>query len=165
MAYRFFRFLEWSEHENQMRVGIDARFLTHPQRGGFKTYSENLIAALAEVDSENEYILYLDRPPDEKTSLPNRPNFTTCIVSGSAPIVGMPWREQVGLPRQGARDHLDLMHSPSLTAPLYLACPSVVTIHDVIWLFPEKFSNNKPKPVSRKMMEWYVSRCPTVGGA
>ena len=42
-----------------MKIGIDARFLTHPQLGGFKTYTENLIAALAEIDTENEYILYL----------------------------------------------------------------------------------------------------------
>ena len=35
-----------------MRIGIDARFLTHPQVGGFKTYSENLITALSEIDGE-----------------------------------------------------------------------------------------------------------------
>jgi glycosyltransferase involved in cell wall biosynthesis len=46
-----------------MRIGFDARFLTHPQRGGFKTYTENLISALATVDKENEYILYVDRSP------------------------------------------------------------------------------------------------------
>ena len=28
-----------------MRIGIDARFLTHPQRGGFKTYTETVVAA------------------------------------------------------------------------------------------------------------------------
>ena len=44
-----------------MHIGIDARFLTHPQIGGFKTYTENLVSALAEVDSDNQYFLYLDR--------------------------------------------------------------------------------------------------------
>ena len=29
-----------------MRIGFDARFLTYPQPGGFKTYTQNLIAAL-----------------------------------------------------------------------------------------------------------------------
>jgi glycosyltransferase involved in cell wall biosynthesis len=143
-----------------VKIGIDARFLTHPQKGGFKTYTEQLVAALAEIDAENEYILYLDRPPTEWTRLPNRPNFSSRTVPGLLPVFGMAWREQVGLARQVARDYLNLLHSPSLTAPLYLACPSVVTIHDVIWLFPETFSNGKPPPVSRKMMEWYYRVVP-----
>ncbi len=143
-----------------MKIGIDARFLTHPQRGGFKTYSENLIAGLAQVDAKNEYILYLDRPPDETTLLPKRPNFRTCVVAGTAPVFGMPWREQVELARQAARDRVDLIHSPCLTAPLFSTCPLVVTIHDTIWLFPTKFSSGKPTARSRKMMEWYYRWVP-----
>ena len=46
-----------------MRIGIDARFLTHPQVGGFKTYTTNLIRALLKEDRVNEYVLYLDREP------------------------------------------------------------------------------------------------------
>jgi len=143
-----------------MRVGIDARFLTHPQAGGFKTYTSNLIAALAEVDTENEYFLYVDRPPDQDTPLPNRPNFTTCIVLGSLPLLGMPWREQVGLSLRAMRDKLDLLHSPSLTAPLRLTCPSVLTIHDMIWFFPEKFSNSNTLSSKRRLMEWYYRFVP-----
>ncbi len=143
-----------------MRIGIDARFLTHPQRGGFKTYTENLITALAKVDPENEYILYLDRSPCQDTRLPDCPNFTSRIVPGQVPVIGMPWREQVELARQVARDQLDLLHAPSLTAPLRLACPLVVTIHDMIWLFPEKFSKGKSWSAQRKLMEWYYRLVP-----
>jgi glycosyltransferase involved in cell wall biosynthesis len=143
-----------------MKIGIDARFLTHPQTGGFKTYTRNLIAALAEVDRENEYVLYLDRAPDQNTQLPDSPNFTTRIVPGLARVLGMPWREQVGLSRQAALDRLDLLHSLSLTAPLRLACPSVVTIHDMIWYFPEKFSHENFTSGKRKLMEWYYRFVP-----
>jgi glycosyltransferase involved in cell wall biosynthesis len=143
-----------------MRIGIDARFLTHPQLGGFKTYIENLIAALAEVDTDNEYVLYLDRSPDHNTRLPNRLNFTSHVVPGLLPVFGMPWREQVELARQAARDKLDLLHSPSLTAPLRLTCPLVVTIHDMIWFFPERFSNGKHWSAQRKLMEWYYRLVP-----
>lgn len=143
-----------------MKIGVDARFLTHPQRGGFKTYTKNLIMALAGVDTENEYVLYIDRPPDQDTQLPDRPNFTTRIVSGSLPLLGMPWREQIGLSRQAVRDRLDILHSPCLTAPLYLPCPSVVTIHDMIWLFPEKFSRGNSSSGRRKLMEWYYRFVP-----
>lgn len=143
-----------------MRIGIDARFLTHPQMGGFKTYSENLIAALARIDTENEYILYLDRPPDRQAKLPELPNFNNRVVPGLLPVIGMPWREQVGLARQVSKDKVDLLHSPSLTAPLRLSCPLVVTIHDMIWLFPEKFSRAKSRSIQRKLMEWYYRFVP-----
>lgn len=143
-----------------MRIGIDARFLTHPQAGGFKTYSQNLVAALAEIDTENEYILYLDRAPNGSTQLPNCPNFTFRVIPGTMPMVGMLFREQVSLSRQAARDKLDLLHSPSLTAPLQLSCPSVVTIHDMIWYFPERFSIGTPSSGKRKFMEWYFRVVP-----
>lgn len=138
-----------------MKIGIDARFLTHPQKGGFKTYTENLVKGLAHVDSENEYVLFLDRPPQEQHQIPSRPNFSTCIVSNGLPLIGMPWREQVGLTRQVACDRLDLFHSPCLTAPLGLACPLVVTIHDMLWFFPEKFSSGQPWSIQRGLMQWY----------
>ncbi len=55
-------------------------------------------------------------------------------MPGTLPLLGMPWREQVSLARQAGRDRIDLLHSLCLTAPLLLQCPSVVTIHDTIWL-------------------------------
>ncbi|MCB0153708.1 MAG: glycosyltransferase family 4 protein [Anaerolineae bacterium] len=147
-----------------MRIGLDARFLTHPQAGGFKTYTTNLVGALAEVDPDNEYILYLDRAPKADTALPKQANFTTRIVTGSLPLIGMPWREQIGLPRQAARDKLDLFHSPSLTAPLRLPCPLVVTIHDMIWYFPHSLTNSKKAKGGefgkRAIMNWYFRQIP-----
>jgi glycosyltransferase involved in cell wall biosynthesis len=138
-----------------MRIGIDARFLTHPQPGGFKTYTENLIEALAKIDSENQYLLYLDRKPREQDKIPRQPNFELCIVSGVLPLVGLPWREQVGLARQIARDRIDLFHAPCLTAPLRLSCPLVITVHDMIWAFPEKYSRSSSLSIKRRLMEWY----------
>jgi len=138
-----------------MKIGIDARFLTHPQPGGFKTYTRNLITALAGIDTENEYILYTDRPPVDRSDLPNQPNFSTRVVPGVLPVVGMPWREQVGLARQVSRDRLDLFHAPCLTAPLNLACPLVITVHDMIWAFPEKYSQSSHWSIKREIMSLY----------
>jgi len=143
-----------------MKIGIDARFLTHPQAGGFKTYTENLILGLAAIDQANEYVLYLDRLPDQQTRLPDKPNFVYRVVPGLMPVVGMPWREQVGLARQVAQDKLQLFHAPNLTAPLRLACPLVLTIHDTIWLFPKKFAQRKTWSTQRKLMEWYYRWVP-----
>lgn len=119
-----------------MKIGIDARFLTHPQAGGFKTYSTYLIEALTRLDSANEYVLYLDRDAGRGPAWLAERNCTLRVIPGDTPLVGMPWREQVQLARAAARDRLDLFHAPCLTAPLHLGCPLVVTIHDMIWHTP-----------------------------
>jgi glycosyltransferase involved in cell wall biosynthesis len=139
-----------------MRIGIDARFLTHPQPGGFKTYTENLIMGLSQVDSENKYILYIDRPPVDTDLIPGTSNCETRIVVGDLPTLGMPWREQVQLTRQVAADRIDLFHSPCMTAPLSLRCPLVVTVHDMIWAFPKQFSQTTAtRSIKRNFMGMY----------
>jgi glycosyltransferase involved in cell wall biosynthesis len=137
-----------------MRIGIDARFLTHPQKGGFKTYTENLISALAEIDTENSYLLYLDRIPDEATKLPMQSNFRYRVIDGQNPVLGMFWREQISLPYFASIDKLDLLHSPCLTAPLRLRCASIVTIHDMIW-FSSHYSSKESNSIKRMLMNWY----------
>jgi glycosyltransferase involved in cell wall biosynthesis len=115
-----------------MRIGIDARFLTHPQAGGFKTYTVNLLAALSQIDPDNEYFIYIDRPPSDETVLLRQANFTYRIVPGTIPLVGMPLREQVRLRLQIWRDKVDLGHFLCNTAPVRLSSPYVVTLHDTI---------------------------------
>jgi glycosyltransferase involved in cell wall biosynthesis len=138
-----------------MRIGIDARFLTHPQPGGFKTYTDSLISALARIDTENEYFLYTDREFGDHFHLLGNPNFHGRVVPVKVPSIGVPWREQVSLARHAAKDRLDLFHSPCLTAPLYIGCPLVVTVHDMIWAFPGKYSHSKSLSVKRRLMEMY----------
>ncbi len=138
-----------------MKIGIDARFLTLPQPGGFKTYTENLVAALARIDHTNQYVIYVDRPPDTSIQIPRQPNVTLRIVSGELPLIGMPWREQIGLSARARRDHLDLLHAPCLTAPITVTCPLVITIHDMIWLFIEQFARDGRRPGKRRLLHWY----------
>lgn len=136
-----------------MRIGIDARFLTHPQAGGFKTYTENLVKALSLIESANRYVLYLDRPPPALT-VPNKSNFAYRVVKGTLPLLGMPIREQISLPRYITRDRVDLMHFPCLTATLTSNCPFVLTLHDTIWL------NSQPGSLSpregRSIKRWAI---------
>lgn len=114
-----------------MKIGIDARFLTHPQRGGFKSYTENLIRAILEVDGQNQYVLYIDRPPEDG-SLPDHKNVVYRIVSADVPVVGMPVREQISLRRAIGKDQLSLVHFLCNTAPVGMSGKYVVTLHDTI---------------------------------
>lgn len=114
-----------------MKIGLDARFLTHPQQGGFKTYTVNLINALCRLDAENQYFVYLDRPFDLDL-LPVKKNLNYRIVDGTLPFIGMPFREQVLLRRQISRDHLDVLHSLCNTAPIRSGIKQITTLHDLI---------------------------------
>jgi glycosyltransferase involved in cell wall biosynthesis len=138
-----------------MKIGIDARFLTHPQRGGFKTYTVNLIEALSRIDRVNEYIIYLDRKPEEATKLPKQSNFSYLTLASTLGSFGMITREQISLPRQGVKDRLDVLHSPCLTAPIFTKIPFIVTIHDMIWHYPTRYTGSELKINKRKLMEWY----------
>jgi glycosyltransferase involved in cell wall biosynthesis len=118
-----------------MRIGIDARFLTHPQRGGFKTYTINLVNALSLMDRENEYIYYVDRELEDNSVIQNRNgNFEIKIVENKFPAVGMPMREQLFLRRQIRKDRLDIVHFLCNTATTNLPGPFVLTLHDTIQL-------------------------------
>ncbi|GIK57625.1 MAG: glycosyl transferase [Chloroflexota bacterium] len=122
-----------------MKIGIDARFLTHPQAGGFKTYTNSLINALSQVDSVNDYIIYVDRAPAEEL-LPQPDNFTYKIVDGTMPGIGMPFREQILLKRQIETDQPHIVHFLCNTAPVGLKRKFVVTLHDTIQVTdPEPF--------------------------
>lgn len=123
-----------------MRIGVDARFLTHPQPGGFKTYAEGLIKALAEIDNVNQYIIYVDRDLAE-SDVPRADNFYYDVVSGTMPVLGMPVREQIGLRRAMQRDQLDVMHFLCNTATIYTRKNTIITLHDTIQVaFDEQLS-------------------------
>jgi hypothetical protein len=138
-----------------VRIGIDARFLTHPQRGGFKTYTVNLVAALASIDSPHSFVVYTDR---EASLAPiEQPRFSVRCVDGRWPLVGLPWREQVRLPRQASRDRLDLLHSLAQTAPAWPGCPLIVTIHDTFSLDRRQYPG-RARSAHDQLLSFYLSR-------
>jgi glycosyltransferase involved in cell wall biosynthesis len=115
-----------------MRIGIDAREL-----GGHVTgvgrYLAGLLHEWSAPAHPHEFVLYAAAPisiPLDARRFPQR------VVAGAAGT----WWEQVRLPPSIARDHLDVFFAPAYTAPLRLAVPCVVTIHDVSFVaHPEWF--------------------------
>ena len=120
-----------------MRIGIDARFLTHSQHGGFKSYTRAIVSALAEVDAENQYILYTDRPPSR--DLPG--NFTVKPVKGMNAVI----REQIVLPLMMRKDHVDIVHFPCNTGPVLPGLPMIATIHDIISFRRRRYENKRQR--------------------
>ena len=117
-----------------MRIGIAAREL-RGRSTGVGRYLGGLLREWAD-DSRaraHEFVLYAP----EAIALPlDSRRFPTRTIAGS----GGTWWEQVQAPRAAASDHLDVWFAPAYTAPLRLASPFVVAIHDLSFVaHPEWF--------------------------
>jgi glycosyltransferase involved in cell wall biosynthesis len=117
-----------------MRIGIDARELCG-RATGVGRYLDGLLRAWAADHRAraHEFVLYAPEPI--ALSLDAR-RFPTRTIAGSPGT----WWEQVQVPRAATADHLDVWFAPAYTAPLRLAAPIVVAIHDLSFVaHPEWF--------------------------
>jgi len=126
-----------------MRIAIDARWVSS-QLDGIGRYTLNLIFALASIDEENEYIIYL-RSEHIADALYRRlgeqENFQLRIPH----VPPLSLRDQVLFPIIICQDKPDLIHFPSFAYPYLLTgIQKLVTIHDLTPLaFPHLFRKTK----------------------
>lgn len=141
-----------------MRIGIEAERANEGSKTGVEHYAQQLILQLAQIDHENEYILYLrTQPQDWFLRLPK--NFKVKIL-GYGPIpfpylwtqVRVSWEMLVAAP--------DVLFIPAASLPLIHPKRSYVTVHDVAWrLYPDTF-----KTLKRWYLEfttWFACRFAT----
>jgi glycosyltransferase involved in cell wall biosynthesis len=108
------------------KIAFDLRRIKNP---GIGRYMKCLVEALLAREPEHEYLLIM---------LPGTEEMIT--VSGqhaeklSTKLKYYSIREQIELPKILRAHQVDLLHSPHFMLPLRRTCPSVVTIHDVIYL-------------------------------
>lgn len=107
-----------------MLIGIDASKVAKTFQTGTEVYSTELIKALSEIDSKNQYILYTPQPIRDK--LPNLgKNFEIKVLP-----FGKFWT-QIRLSQEMRRHKPDILFVPAHTLPLIFPKKSVVTIHDL----------------------------------
>lgn len=113
-----------------MRIGIDARFYgPRTGGGGIGRYVAELVTHLDQLDSRNEYVIFL-----------RKENFHECVVTRpnfSKRLVDVPWyslAEQRVLPREIMAAKVDFMHFPHWNVPVFSHVPFIVTVHDLILL-------------------------------
>lgn len=130
-----------------MKIGFDAKraFLNE---AGLGNYSRNTLNALQKYFPENQYILFT---PEIRTDL-FKEYVLFDVISPDSPLKRMLksiWRS-FSLARQLEKNELDLFHGLSNELPAGIhqsKVPSVVTIHDLIFLrFPQFY-----KPVDRRI--------------
>ena len=116
-----------------MRIGIDARELCGRATGVGRYLGGLLHEWAAARTLAHEFVLYSHEP----IALPlDGRRFATRIVPGPAGT----WWEQIRVPRASAADHLDVWFAPAYSAPLWMATPTVVAIHDLSFVaHPEWF--------------------------
>lgn len=117
-----------------MLIGIEAERANHPQKTGVEHYARQLILHLAEIDRRNNYILYLrSQPEDWFLRLPK--NFQVKVLP--FPIF---WT-QLRLSWETFRRPVDALMIPASALPVIHPKKSVVTIHDLAWIFyPQTFT-------------------------
>lgn len=114
-----------------MEIAIDARAASHPQPGGFKSYTLGVLDGLARLAPEQAHHLtvFFDRPCALQETLPG--NIRQRILPAGPPLWGAFYREQWRLPHALRQAHTQVAHFPCNVAPLACPVPFVVTLHDL----------------------------------
>ena len=119
-----------------MRIGIDATALP-PEPVGAGTYIIQLVRALADSDSDHEWVVFAHRSRIELFGeMPGR-TMEWIPIRDKSPFQRLIW-EQTTLPTVAKQTRLDILHSLHYTRPNRLECASVVTFHDMtFFLYPQ----------------------------
>jgi len=126
-----------------MHIGIDAHAIG-AQQGGNETYIRGLIRALAEVDGQNRYTIFLAEPAAAEEwrdgFVRQFSNFEVRLLSKPTPLVRVPLALAFELRRRPPLDRIDVLHV-QYTAPPFCPAPVVATIHDLAFEhMPETFT-------------------------
>lgn len=122
-----------------MHIGIDAHAIG-AQQGGNETYIRGVIRALAEVDGQNRYTVYLAEPRAAEEwrdeFVRQFPNFNVRLLPKPTPLVRVP----LALAAELMFRPVDVLHV-QYTAPPFCPVPVVATIHDLAFEhMPETFT-------------------------
>jgi glycosyltransferase involved in cell wall biosynthesis len=116
-----------------MKILIDARVISDKMHG-IARYAYNLIKNLAEIDTENEYIL-LSGYEELRDFCSRYKNFR--FVRCNTPLYSI--QEQFIIPLILKREKVDIYHSPTFSAPIYQPCRVIITLYDMMHFVFGKF--------------------------
>jgi hypothetical protein len=126
-----------------MHIGINAHLLAFTgnyRQAGLSRYIYEIVVQLPLHRPHNKYTAFVGSSPIP-SDLPRPANLT--FSPSRLPTVRAPIRigwEQTVLPLATLRQRLDLLFCPVNIRPVASACPTVITIHDLIFLrYPHAF--------------------------
>ena len=129
-----------------MLIGIDGNEANTSNKVGVGQYALQLFHQLSQVDTKNQYIIYLKNPP--YSDLPPATKNWRYHIFGPQKL----WT-RLALPLHlfTQKDRLNLFFSPSHYSPLFCPCPTIPTIHDLGYL---QFQNQFTKKDFYQLKNW-----------
>lgn len=126
--------------ERKVRIGIDYTAAVR-QHAGIGRYARNLIRALAEIDTEGQYSLFIAGGPGDDGLGAWPTNFRVRSTPLSDRWLNILWqRLRLPVPVQVVTGRLDLFHSPDFVLPPVGRTPALLTVHDLSFMrVPECF--------------------------
>ena len=117
-----------------LRIAIDAHAVG-TKLGGNESYASNLIESLAQIDSFNQYTIYITTNEARDRFHGRWPNFKVRATLPHTPVIRIP----LTLSAELRKNPVDVLHV-QFTAPPFCPCPTVVSIHDLSFEhLPETF--------------------------
>ena len=134
-----------------MRIGVDARIVYY-SRGGIRSYVVHLLRALASIDDETDYRVLRSRR--DAAIPPPGPNFRSVACWTPSHHRFERWL----LGAEIRRLRLDLLHSPDFIPPAFGYARSVITVHDLSFLYYPGFLAAESRRYYNQQIEWSVER-------
>lgn len=114
-----------------MRIGLNLLFMIPGVVGGTETYARGLLDGLKRFRSDHEFVLFLNRESAEWAK-DDGARFKVVICPVNAMNRAKRFLYEHLILRREIRSHgIDLLHSLGYTSPVFLKCPTVVTVHDL----------------------------------
>ena len=142
-----------------MRVAIDYTPAVY-QDAGIGRFVRSLVAALAVVDHDTEYVLvYADPPRGTTPDLPKAPNFTAHRIPIPDRALTAIWhRLSLPVPVDLLTGRVDVFHSPNFVlAPVWRAA-KVLTVHDLAFLLRPECADARLRDYLEKTVPRSVAR-------
>jgi len=137
--------------ESDMRIGIDAR-IVHYSRGGIRSYVVHLLEALAELDGDADYSILCSRKQHPVSLSDADFHRVSCWTPSHHRF------ERWALSLEIARLGLDILHSPDFIPPRFGYAHSVITVHDLNFLYYPRFLTDESRRYYNEQIEWAVGR-------
>lgn len=113
-----------------MKIGINALYLLPGMVGGSETYIRNLVANLARLDRDNEYILFVNRESEGIFRESPGVTIVPCPVRAGNRPARILW-EQFILPFQVRKRGIKVLLSAGMTAPFCCPAKSLLVVFDL----------------------------------
>ena len=135
-----------------MHIGIDCRLPTY-RMGGISQYIIHLVAALAELETGDEYTVFHSRREkrDFRTSLGDEFSRSDIRTPCHHRL------ERYALGWEVACHRLDVLHSPDFIPPSFGARRRVITVHDLNFIHYPEFLTPESHRYYTNQIEWAVA--------